>query len=429
MNGERVGRLERSAGGELRFTYAKDWIESEAAIPISLRMPLSPDPYSGDVVTHYFDNLLPDSVEIRRRMQTVLGTASTQPFDLLEGAGADCTGALQLLTTPELPDVRRVSSTPISDAEIARLLRDYRRRPLGMSSDGDFRISLAGAQEKTALLRRGGAWHLPHGATPTTPVLKLPIGSVPGSGIDLADSVEIEWLCLEIAAALSLPTARAEIAHFEDVKVLVVERFDRRWSDDGSWLIRLPQEDFCQALGVPSALKYEADGGPGIAAIMEVLLQSLEPDEDRRSFFRACMLFWMLAAIDGHAKNFSVSLRAGGRFRLTPLYDIMSAYPLVARRALERRELKMAMAVMGKSRHYRWSEIQARHWLSTARVCRLPASEVHTAFELFCSNFETTVEQVAARLPAGFPDGVADPIFEGLRAAQTGLAGALRELR
>jgi hypothetical protein len=142
-----------------------------------------------------------------------------------------------------------------------------------------------------------------------------------------------------------------------------------------------------------------------------------------------CLLFWVLAAIDGHAKNFSLSLRAGGRFRLTPLYDIMSAYPLVARRALERRELKMAMAVVGKSRHDRWSEIQARHWLSTARVCRLPASEVHTAFELFCSNFETAVEQVAARLPAGFPDAVADPIFEGLRAAQMGLAGALRELR
>ena len=419
MNGHEVGRLLRAANGVLSFQYSPAWLDAGSATPISLALPLSPDPYSGEAVSNFFDNLLPDNEEIRRRMQVSLGTDSTQPFDLLAGAGADCVGALQLFDSLRMPEVRQIKATPVSDADIARILRDYRRRPLGMApQEDDFRISMAGAQEKTAFLWYRNAWHRPHATTPTTHVFKLPIGVIEADGIDLRDSIENEWLCLRIGSAFGLPVPNAEIQWFEDVKVLVVERFDRRWSDDGRWLIRLPQEDVCQSLGIPGGRKYEAEGGPGITAIMDLLLQSVRSHEDRCTFFKASIVYWFLAAIDGHAKNFSLFLHPGGRCSLTPLYDIMSAYPLAATRQLDTARFKMAMAVTGKNRHYRWQEIQRRHWISTAKKCRFPREEARALIDGCAERIESIVDEVRQALPEDFPETVAKPIFEGLLAAR-----------
>lgn len=147
------------------------------------------------------------------------------------------------------------------------------------------------------------------------------------------------------------------------------------WKDwlavNGKWFMRLPQEDFCQATATPPGLKYESDGGPGIEKIMETLLGSQNAAEDRRDFMRRQLVFWLLAAIDGHAKTFSIFLLAGGAYRLTPRHDILSAYPVLGhdRGKLSPEKIKMAMAVQGKSRHYRWQEISARHWIETARRC------------------------------------------------------------
>lgn len=413
MNGNLVARLQSGPGGELRLTYEPTWLESDHATPISLMLPLSPAPYKGDVVANYFDNLLPDNENIRKRMQTTLDARSTEPFDLLARAGADCVGALQLQSAPEMRDVKHIDATQVSDDEIAHILKNYRSSPLGMvPRKDDFRISLAGAQEKTAMLWHNNAWHRPHGTTPTTHIFKLPIGALPD--VDLSDSVENEWVCLQLAREIGLPTPTARIETFADVKALVVERFDRQWSKDGSWIIRLPQEDFCQALGVPPARKYEVDGGPGIVQSMELLQQAIDPLQDRTTFMRAIILHWMLAAIDGHAKNFSIFLHPGGRCSLTPLYDIISAYPLVETRELAAQELKMAMAVSGKNRHYKWHQIQARHWVSTAERCRFPQKQLRNIVEEYVADVGEAVKRVRGALPSGFPGTVAGPILDGV---------------
>lgn len=413
MNGQRVGSLVSRPDGNLRFTYDPGWLESENATPVSLMLPLSPTPYQGEVVANYFDNLLPDSETIRMRMQVTLDAASTQPFDLLARAGADCVGALQLQPTPELRDVKRIDSTEVSEDEIADILKNYRTNPLGIvPRRDDFRISLAGAQEKTAMLWHEGRWHRPHGTTPTTHIFKLPIGALPD--IDLSDSVENEWLCLALARELGLPTPAARIETFAGVKALVVERFDRQRSSDGSWIIRLPQEDFCQALGVPPARKYEVDGGPGIADGMNLLQQSIDPQKDRSTFMRTVIFYWMLAAIDGHAKNFSLFLHPGGRCSLTPIYDVISAYPLIETRELEAQKITLAMAALGKNRHYRWHQIQARHWRSTAERCRFPERELARIVEELLEETEPAVERARGSLPSGFPERVAEPILGGV---------------
>jgi serine/threonine-protein kinase HipA len=416
MNGVRVGILKRLSTGRLEFSYEEAWMKDEqSGRPLSLSMPLRRESYFGEVVENFFDNLLPDNLAIRQRLQRQFQAPSDRSFELLTHIGKDCVGAVQLCPAEmDPPNVRTCQASPVSEQEVARILKSYRSMPLGISSDDDFRISLAGAQEKTALLRWKGTWHRPHGSTPTSHILKLPIGQIDPLGLDLSDSVENEWLCHQIVKEYGLPVADVGMENFEEVKVLVVERFDRRWSEDGSWIMRLPQEDMCQALNVPPALKYESDGGPGIQKIMTLLLGSSRSFEDRKQFLFANVLFWILAAIDGHAKNFSIFLQPGGSYCLTPMYDILSAHPYLADRSLEERKIKMAMAVLGKNRHYHWHTIQKRHFASTATACHFPAEEMHAIVDELFGRMDEVIAAVGNSLPPQFPDTVADLIFQGM---------------
>ncbi|MDT8283292.1 MAG: type II toxin-antitoxin system HipA family toxin [Gammaproteobacteria bacterium] len=416
MNGIHVGDLTKSASGALAFTYRSEWLTTAGARPITLSMPLQHRAYSGEIVYNYFDNLLPDNNQIRDRIQARFKVPSSHPFDLLSAIGMDCVGAVQMVSNDDEPhDVRRIEGEPLSDVQIAQLLKNYRTAPLGMvEGDGcEFRISIAGAQEKTALLWKNNAWHRPTGTTPTTHIFKLPIGKIEHSGMDLSDSCENEWLCLKIAEAFELPVCHAEVVMFDGAKALVVERFDRRPGD--GWIMRLPQEDMCQALGVSPNIKYESDGGPAIEAIMRFLLQSREAKHDRALFLKSQVLFWLLAAIDGHAKNFSVFIEPDGRFRMTPLYDIMSAHPLLANKQLQAKKIKMAMAISGKNRHYHWRTIQPRHFLSTARQAGFNEKTARDLVIDMMDVVEAVIARVEAQIPDNFPDAIATPILMGIR--------------
>lgn len=415
MNSIHVGILARESSGQLIFTYTPEWLNRENNRPISLSMPLTEIPYKGHTVECYFDNLLPDSELIRKRIQTRFNIPSNQSFDLLTYIGTDCVGALQLLTQSKATNVKKVQAIPINDQLIAKLLKHYQTAPLGMDREFDFRISLAGAQEKTALLWHQKKWHLPHGATPTSHIIKLPIGQIKHSGIDLSESIENEWLCLKILSAFNLPVNQTKIVSFNDVKTLVVERFDRRWSENGNWLMRLPQEDLCQALSIPPGLKYEADGGPGIQDIMGVLLGAQNAAEDREKFMKSVFLFWVLGAIDGHAKNFSISIEPQGRYHLTPLYDVMSAYPIATKKQLDWKKLKMAMALKSKNRHYLWHTIQPRHWLEMATQCQFSPTIMHNIMDEVCDNIENVINLVTESLPKNFPQQISKSIFTGMR--------------
>jgi serine/threonine-protein kinase HipA len=422
MNGEYVGAWINPAGRPQEFVYAREWLASRSARPLSLSMPLTERAgYKGPVVERYFENLLPDSGQIRRRIGQHVGAHSDTAFDLLEKIGRDCVGALQLTVEREpAPNVRTINASPISIDEIGQLLlKTSGSRTFGAPElDDDFRLSIAGAQEKTALLFQNGHWFRPHGATPSTHILKLPLGLLPG-GIDLRTSIENEWLCAQILSAYGVPTAKCSVAKFAGQKALVVERFDRRLSGDGSWIIRLPQEDFCQALGVAPTQKYQADGGPGIEPIMNTLLGSEVAEEDRKDFFRTQILFWMLCAIDGHAKNFSLFLNAGGSYRLTPRYDVLSAHNTLGTKAgaLSPHKVKMAMVVRGsKAPHYHWSDILPRHFEQTAQRCGLGSNIDHMMEELI-ERTGPAIQAVQRLLPADFPQELAQDVLTGLRSA------------
>lgn len=390
-------------------------------------------PHKGSAVRDYFDNLLPDSKPIRDRLARRFKTATTDAFDLLAQIGRDCVGALQIVPDGQDPgDARRVQARPLDEAGVARFLRAA-LTPSGFDgepSDPDgFRISIAGAQEKTALLWHEGRWWRPTGATPTTHILKLPLGLVGNMRLDLRDSVENEWLCAQILEAYGLPVARCHPLTFEGQRVLGIERFDRRWADDGSWLIRLPQEDMCQATATPAHAKYEADGGPGIDRILQVLNGSARRVQDRENFFRAQLLFWLMGAPDGHAKNFSIALHAGGAFSMTPLYDVVSAYPVLGNgpNRIAAHSVQLAMALRCTNAHWRMRDILRRHWEEVGRrngAVTESGQGVDALIRDLIDRTPAALEQVAAKLPSSFPAHVADAILGGLEAAISRLESA-----
>ncbi len=421
MNGELVGLWEQTPRGPI-WQYFDAWILSERARPLSLSLPFTPDnqPYRDAKVSAFFDNLLPDSGAIRLRLAQQYQTTSTSPFELLAKIGRDCAGAIQLLPVDEDPaGLFQILGTPLNPKEIAQILRDATSgRALGNSgSDRTLRLSIAGAQEKTALLFHDEQWMLPIGSTPTTHIFKLPMGIIGNMRADMRTSVENEWLCSKIMDAYGIPIAHCEMAQFEDQKALVVSRFDRRLSTDKSWIIRLPQEDFCQATGTPPTQKYQSDGGPGTARIMEILLGSNQAKQDRLNFYKTQIIFWVLAATDGHAKNFSIAHLPLNQYEATPIYDVLSAHPIIGRskNQIAFQDTKLAMAVHSKNNHYQIEKIIRRHWLTQAAQVQLGAEAAVDLIEDVVQSTPQVINAVSKLLPKDFPSDVADPIFNGMR--------------
>lgn len=407
----------------MELRYENSWLTSPSARPLSLSLPLplvGNEPLKGDRVEHFFENLLPDSGAIRKRLAQRYSSGSEDTFELLAAIGRDCVGAVQLLPVEEPPTgFDRIEGEVLDDEAVAALLRSTvsTAQFALREKDQDFRISIAGAQEKTALLRHGDKWMRPVGATPTTHIIKLPLGLVGNMQADMRTSVYNEWLCLKFMEALGFDVAKAAIVTFADhTPVLVVERFDRKMHSSGTWILRLPQEDFCQALGVGPTQKYEADGGPGVERLAQVLSGSQNARADLRTLLASQVAFWLLAATDGHAKNFSIRLQAGGTYSLTPLYDVLSAWPIIGKgkNQLAWRNAKLAMAVSNKNRHYALATIMRRHFNATAMKCGWGENAKDIISELL-NRVEPAIAGVTQQMPVDFPLDVAESIFEGVR--------------
>ncbi len=415
MNNRLIGHFSKEPSGAVEFRYDENRLAWESAIPVSLSLPLREDAYHGAPVLAVFDNLLPDSDALRRRVAGKVGAEGTDAYSLLAKIGRDCVGALQFL--PEdvdggTGDTTRIDGVPVGDQEIEDLLKNLVQAPLGLGRDEDFRISVAGAQEKTALLWHEGQWLKPRGTTPTTHLLKTQMGTLP-NGLDLSLSVENEYYCLKLMDAFGLPVNTAEIQMFGQTKALVVERFDRRWTQDGR-LLRLPQEDCCQALSVPPSRKYQSDGGPGMVDILRLLRASDVPADDQKQFLKALMIFWLIGATDGHAKNFSLFLRPEGRFFLTPLYDVLTAQPSLEARQIEKKQMKLAMSV-GDSQHYVLDRIAGRHVRQTAKKAGVRDALVEEAIKEISENAEPALRVVETLLPASFPESIHVAVSRSVR--------------
>jgi serine/threonine-protein kinase HipA len=335
-----AGRLTRLPGGQLRFDYGDHYRALSGLTPLSVSMPAQVRSHSDRVITPWLQNLLPDNEAVLDRWAREFQVSASSPFSLLAAPiGLDCAGAVRFVPPEALErEISRPGDvTWLTDDEVGERLRELKNDStawLGRSCTGQF--SLAGAQAKTALLYRENRWGVPHGATPTTHILKPAV-------VGLDDHDLNEHLCLDAARRAGLLAARTKISRFGDETAIVVDRYDRQLV--GGQIIRIHQEDLCQALEVSPARKYQNEGGPGPAQITGIFRRVMSPrnaDAAISQFFDALAWNWLIGGTDGHAKNYSLLL-SGDQVRLAPLYDIASALPY----GTHERKLRLAMKIGG----------------------------------------------------------------------------------
>ncbi len=396
-----VGVVTNDGGGRPSLEYDAAWRAGVRSLPLSLSLPLRHLRHATPAVAAYLWGLLPDNDLVLDRWARRFGTTAGSVMGLLAHVGEDCAGAVRFVREERLatlPNEGEGQVKWLSEADVAQRLRELRAdASLGRRPDDEGQFSLAGAQAKTALFERAGRWGLPSGRMPTTHILKPPL-----SGLD--GHVENEHFCLSLAHAVGLPTASSTVASFEDERAIAVQRFDRVSSDGG--ILRVHQEDACQALGVLPSRKYQNEGGPGPFDIVTLIREhSREADADVTTFVDALAFNWLIAGTDAHAKNYSLLLGAGGRVRLAPLYDLASALPYSS---IDRRKAKLAMRIGGK---YRLHEIGARQWEKLASELHLDAA---TLRERLLDLSQRTSVAAYDVLQKAHSDGLDHPILEQL---------------
>ena len=378
LGAREMGRIQRDKRGRLVFRYAEDWREAPEAHQLSLSMPLAAAEHGHAVTDAFLWGLLPDNEAILGRWASRFHVSARNPFALVAHVGEDCAGAVQFVRPERLDALRSAEPEPVEwlDAHaVAARLRLLRADPSAWRAPRDTgQFSLAGAQPKTALLLEDERWGVPSGRTPTTHILKPPTGAFDGHA-------ENEHFCLALARRLGLPTASSRILHFEDEIAIVIERYDRRRTDSG--VLRVHQEDVCQALGVPPMRKYENEGGPGPPAIIELLRShSSDREQDVATFLDALGFHWLVGGTDAHAKNYALLIASAGRVRLAPLYDLASALPYDD---MQFQKLKLAMKI---GPDFRLRDIGTREW-------RRLAGSVRVAPDALLQR----ISDLAARLP------------------------------
>lgn len=342
LYGRRAGRLEQD-GGQLRFAYADDY-RADGGQPLSCSLPIAGGPFEREAET-FFANLLPDG-EVRTLVARRLGVSAGNDFGLLSAIGGDCAGAVTLLPVAEAPE--RSPGEPrvrwLAEPELAEALDELPRRPLLADPEEGIRLSLAGAQDKLPVVVEGERIGIPLGRTPSTHIIKTPIAH-------FDDTVANEAFCLALAGALGLSAATADVRAAAGREFLLVERYDRRHFGDGR-VERIHQEDFCQALAVPPQLKYESEGGPGLADCFGLVRRAAtERASDLITLLDAMTFNFLIGNHDAHGKNFSL-LHDGAAIALAPLYDLVSTAVYAG---LDR---KLAMAIGGE---YRPGYVRRRH--------------------------------------------------------------------
>lgn len=327
-----AGQLVQDDGGQMHFTYAEGWLNRQGSAPLSQSLPLRPEPFKGKECRSFFGGILPEQ-EKREIIARNLGISARNDYAMLERIGGECAGAVTFVPAGSAPPEKNYDYRKLTDAELAGILRELPKRPL-LAGDKGIRLSLAGAQDKVAVRIEGGEVSVPLGGAPSTHILKPAVERFEGVVFN-------EALCMKLSAAVGLPTAGVETRTVDGIDFLVVERYDRvhgKSAEGKPTLERLHQEDFCQALGFVSEMKYETEGGPSLKQCFALLREvSSTPVIDLIRLLDAVIFNYLIGNNDAHGKNYSLlyrPLEKGGReTRFSPLYDIVSTvyYPDLSR--------------------------------------------------------------------------------------------------
>lgn len=353
-----VGKLTQDDDGQMFFAYAQPWLDNSAAAPLSQSLPLRKDRFSHKECAGFFGGILPEAGQ-REIIARNLGISAKNDFAMLEQIGGECAGAVSFMPRGKPLPERENQYRELSEKELAEILKTLPRRPL-LAGERNVRLSLAGAQQKIAIRVSGDRISIPLREALSTHILKPESGHFPGLVFN-------EWLCLELARATGIPAAKAQIRKVEGIDFLLVERYDRVLLQSGGsgHYERLHQEDFCQAMGIVSERKYQAEGGPSLKQCFDLLRGvSSAPVIDLQRLLDAVIFNFVIGNNDEHSKNFAIiyNMHGGYTARFSPLYDLVCTvyYPELSQ--------KMAMKIGGE---YRAERIFPRHFEKLAEDARL----------------------------------------------------------
>jgi len=414
LDGKEAGRVHRNVRGRLSLTYDDAWRSATDAYPLSLSMPLGAKEHGHAVIEAFLWGLLPDNEHVLSRWAAKFHVSARNVFALISNVGEDCAGAVQFVTPERLAAIRNGKENKIewlSESDIAKRLETLRADHAAWRLPRDTgQFSLAGAQPKTALLLQNDRWGIPSGRLPTTHILKPPTGHFDGHA-------ENEHICLMLARGLGLPTAQSKVMRFKNEIAIVIERYDRQRR--GNDIIRVHQEDVCQALGIMPTKKYQNEGGPSAYDIAELLrTYSTDRQEDLDTFIAAMGFNWLIAGTDAHAKNFSLLL-GGRRVRLAPLYDIASILPYDE---FDLQKVKLAMKIGGE---YKLNHIGLRQWQKFAREIRIEADEL---IELLVSMAKQIPDEVHTARARAREEGLKEATIERLATQLVERAGECQRM-
>jgi serine/threonine-protein kinase HipA len=413
LDGIEIGRVQRDARGRIKFVYDDEWRKAPDAYPLSLSMPLGAKEHGRAVTEAFLWGLLPDNERVLARWAAKFQVSARNVFALISHVGEDCAGAIQFMT-PDRLDVLHGGKEDkvewLSETDIAKRLETLRADHAAWRLPRDTgQFSLAGAQPKTALLFQNDRWGIPSGRLPTTHILKPPTGQFDGHA-------ENEHICLKLARSLGLPAAQSTVMRFKKEIAIVVERYDRQRK--GNDIIRVHQEDVCQALGIMPTKKYQNEGGPSAFDIVQLLrTYSTDREADLETFIDALGFNWIIAGTDAHAKNYSLLL-SGRRIRLAPLYDVASILPYDD---FDFQKMKLAMKVGGE---YKLSLIGLRQWQKFAREMRI---DTDALVERLAAMAERLPDEVNAARAGARSEGLDAPIIERLAKELIERANACRK--
>ncbi|MGA1825208.1 MAG: type II toxin-antitoxin system HipA family toxin [bacterium] len=327
------------------FRYAKSWLKKKDSSPISLSLPLQEEPFDSHISQAFFGNLLPES-EIREKIAHYFGFSIDNDYALLDAIGMECAGALVIIPEDKtIPD--EGSYIPITIEELEKMIENQKNRPLLIGREG-IRLSLAGAQDKLPVYMKENKLYLPQGGVASNCIIKPEIK-------DFENTVHNEAFCMMLAqrSGLNVPDS---ILQQGDKNFLIVKRYDRK--EEGNKVLRIHQEDFCQALGISYNQKYESEGGPGLSDCFNLLdNNSVQPALDKKRLLEFVVFNYYIGNADAHAKNISLLYKRDG-ILLSPFYDLMSTL------VYDGLSKKMAMKIGGENR-FDW--VRKRHWERLAK--------------------------------------------------------------
>jgi len=389
-----AGTLVRQDNRRLHFEYDEGYQQRTGPTPLSVSMPVEQRAHTHAVVDPWLAGLLPDNPDVLRRWAREFGLGDTEPFSLqATPIGEDCAGGVQFVRPERLDGLLNDPGSVawLSDEDLAERIRDMRRDVTawrGETTDPERprftgQFSLAGRQAKTALLFENERWGVPSGRIPTTHIIKPPIP-------DLYDQELVEHLCLDAAREAGLVAAHSRVLTVGGESAIVITRYDRRDFGDGQGIVRVHQEDMCQALSVPPDRKYQDQGGPGpteIAALLRRVMPRQLAEEEVWRFVDALIFNWIIAGTDAHAKNYSLLL-LGSAVRLAPLYDVTSILPFE-----NERHMRLAMKVGDDYALYN----HRNPWPKAAPRMALDADQLDARVLDLCERVPAAFERASAK--------------------------------